>query len=160
MALVWHPPKQKREPVPIATHIKRLDPLGMSLLAPSVICLLLALEWGGSTYAWNNGRIIALFVVFGVLLLAFAAVQIKMPETATIPARIIKQRSMIFTCVYILCVGSSMMILLYYIPIWCKYPTYSSLPTRIHSDNWQFKLLSSLTPFNQAFIHCLLYLVC
>ncbi|GAM36724.1 hypothetical protein TCE0_018f06038 [Talaromyces pinophilus] len=118
MALVWHPAKSKREPAPIATHIKRLDPLGMSLLAPSIVSLLLALQWGGSTYAWNNARTIALFVVFGVLFLGFVAVQIWKPETATIPARIIKQRSIISTAVYILSVYSTMMLLIYYIPIW------------------------------------------
>lgn len=122
MALVWHPAKSKREPASIATHIKRLDPLGMSLLAPSIVCLLLALQWGGSIYAWNNARIIALFVVFGVLFLGFVAVQIWKPETATIPARIIKQRSIISTAVYILSVYSTMMMLIYYIPIWCKFP--------------------------------------
>jgi hypothetical protein len=121
MALVWHPEKPKREPAPIATLIKRLDPLGMSLFAPSVVCLLLALQWGGSTYAWNNARIIALFVVFGVLFLGFVAVQVWKPETATIPVRIVNQRSMISTAVYILSVYSAMMMLIYYIPIWCKY---------------------------------------
>lgn len=122
MALVWHPEKPKRESASTATHIKRLDPLGMSLFAPAVICLLLALQWGGSTYAWNNARIIALFVVFGVLFLGFVAVQIWKPETATIPGRIIKQRSIISTSIYILSVYSTMMMLIYYLPIWCKYP--------------------------------------
>lgn len=122
MALVWHPEKPKHESASTATHIKRLDPLGMSLFAPAVICLLLALQWGGSTYAWDNGRIIALFVVFGVLFLGFVAVQIWKPETATIPGRIIKQRSIFSTSIYILSVYSTMMMLIYYLPIWCKYP--------------------------------------
>lgn len=121
MALVWHPKKPKCESVPIATHIKRLDPLGMSLFAPSVVCLLLALQWSGSTYTWDNARIVALFVVFGVLFLGFVAVQVWKPENATIPPRIIKQRSIISTTVYILSVYSTMMMLVYYIPIWCKF---------------------------------------
>ena len=139
MALVWHPAKSKREPAPIATHIKRLDPLGMSLLAPSIVCLLLALQWGGSAYAWNNARIIALFVVFGALFLGFVAVQIWKPETATIPARIIKQRSIISTAVYVFSVYSTMMLLIYYIPIWCKYPLYLLLQIilTLHSPNRQ-----------------------
>lgn len=139
MALVWHPAKSKREPASIATHIKRLDPLGMSLLGPSIVCLLLALQWGGSTYAWNNARIIALFVIFGVLFLGFVAVQIWKPETATIPARIIKQRSIISTAVYILSVYSTMMLLIYYLPIWCKYSLnlISQTILTIHSPNRQ-----------------------
>jgi hypothetical protein len=35
------------------------------------VSLLLALQWGGSKYAWDNGRIIALFVLFGILITAF-----------------------------------------------------------------------------------------
>lgn len=132
MALVWHPEKPKRESAPIITHIKRLDPLGMSLFAPSIVCLLLALQWGGSIYAWNNARIIALFVVFGVLFLAFVAVQVWKPEAATIPARVINQRSMISTAVYVLSVYSCMMMLIYYIPIWCKSTSYFLWSTQRH----------------------------
>ncbi|KAG9737663.1 MFS general substrate transporter, partial [Aureobasidium melanogenum] len=33
--------------------LAQLDPLGFILIAPSVICLLFAIEWGGSKYSWN-----------------------------------------------------------------------------------------------------------
>jgi hypothetical protein len=55
--------------------------------------LLLALQWGGSTYPWKSGRVIALFVVFGVLTIAFIAVQAWKQEAGTVPPRIIKTRS-------------------------------------------------------------------
>jgi hypothetical protein len=42
---------------------------------PAIISLLLALQWGGSKYEWKNGRIIALFVIFGVFISAFIAIQ-------------------------------------------------------------------------------------
>jgi hypothetical protein len=77
----------------------KLDPIGLALFLPSVICVLLALQvseielnlkqctdqeqWGGTTYAWSNGRIIALFIVFGITLIAFIAVQAKLGEDAT-----------------------------------------------------------------------------
>jgi hypothetical protein len=38
------------------------------------VSLLLALQWGGSKYAWDNGRIIALFV-FRILITAFVGIQ-------------------------------------------------------------------------------------
>lgn len=120
MALVWHPEKVHREPAPITTHIKRLDPLGTFFLVPAIVCLLLAFQWGGSTYAWSSGRIIALFVLFGALIMAFAAVQILMPETATIPARIITRRSILAAALFTFCAAGSMMMMIYYIPIWCK----------------------------------------
>lgn len=80
--------------------------------------MLLALQWGGSTYAWSDGRIIALWVLFGILFLAFVAVQVFMTETATIPAAVIKNRSIIAGMWWTFCLGSAMMLLVYYIPIW------------------------------------------
>ncbi|KAJ5259508.1 major facilitator superfamily domain-containing protein [Penicillium angulare] len=92
MTLVWCPKRGQHDSVPISAHLKRLDPLGMFFFVPSIICLLLALQWGGSTYAWSNGRIIALFVVFAVLITIFGTIQVLKPDTATIPARVITRR--------------------------------------------------------------------
>ena len=121
MAVVWSPQKASHESVPPAMHVKRLDPLGLFLFAPSIVCLLLALEWGGSTYAFSDARIIALFVVFGGLLLAFVAVQILMPSTATLPPRIVAHQSIVCAALFIFFAASSMMMVVYYLPIWCKW---------------------------------------
>jgi MFS family permease len=60
----------------------QLDLLGTLFFMPAVVCLLLALQWGGSKYDWNNGRIIALFVIFGVLIIAFLVIQIWKQDNA------------------------------------------------------------------------------
>ena len=96
----------------------RLDPLGTALFLPGVICLLLALQWGGTTYTWNNARIIALFVLAGILLLSFTGVQIWRKEDATIPPRIIKQRSVAFGAIYTSCLAGAMISMLYALPLW------------------------------------------
>lgn len=119
MFFFWNPPKQQQQaPASVFTHIKRLDPLGTLFFVPSVVCLLLALQWGGSTYAWNNWRIILMFVLFAVLAIAFAAVQIFLPETATVPGRIITQRSVAFGASFSFFLAGSMLMLVYYLPIW------------------------------------------
>ena len=84
---------------------------------PAIISLLLALQWGGSTYAWKDARIIVLFVLFGVLISFFIGIQIWQQDNATIPPRIISQRSMTFGSFYALCVGSSFFIFVYYVSI-------------------------------------------
>jgi MFS family permease len=56
--------------------IMQLDLLGTSALVPGTVCLLLALQWGGSTYAWGEWRIVLLLVLASVLLVAFVLVQI------------------------------------------------------------------------------------
>lgn len=106
----------------VGVHIKHLDPLGMFFFASSIVCLLLAFRWGGSTYAWDSNRIIALFVLFGVLMLAFAAVQILMPDTAKIPARVVSRRSILCTALFTFFAASAMTMIIYYVPIWCKSP--------------------------------------
>ncbi|CAM1511273.1 Fc.00g087860.m01.CDS01 [Cosmosporella sp. VM-42] len=112
------PPKKEHKPAPILEHIKRLDPLGTFFFVPSMCSLILALQWGGSVYAWSNWRIILLFVVFGVAGIAFATVQVKMPETATLPVRIIKQRTMLAGAFIMFFLAGSMMLSIYYIPLW------------------------------------------
>ena len=82
------------------------------------MCLLLALQWGGSTYAWKDGRIIALLVLFGVLAIAFIAIQFWKQETATVPPRIFKQRSIASGFWFSLCLGAAMIALIYYLPVW------------------------------------------
>jgi hypothetical protein len=67
-----------------------------------------------------GGQIVVLLVLFGILIMAFAAVQILMPETATIPARIITRRSILTAALFTFCAAGSMMMMIYYIPIWCK----------------------------------------
>ncbi|CAM1502003.1 Fc.00g039870.m01.CDS01 [Cosmosporella sp. VM-42] len=96
----------------------RMDPIGTTLFLPGIVCFILALQWGGATYPWNDGRVIALFVVAGVLLLSFVGVQIWRQEDATIPPRIIKQRSVGCGVLYAMCVGGGMISMLYTLPIW------------------------------------------
>jgi MFS family permease len=38
-------------------QLEQFDLLGTVLFIPAIVCILLALQWGGSTYAWGNARI-------------------------------------------------------------------------------------------------------
>ncbi|KAF2261430.1 major facilitator superfamily transporter [Lojkania enalia] len=97
----------------------QLDPFGTVLFLPAITCLLLALEWGGIDYAWSDGRMIALMTIFAVLFVAFIVLQgFTRNTTATVPARIIFQRSVIFGSFSQLFVGSTMLTVSLYIPIW------------------------------------------
>ncbi|KAF7290398.1 Major facilitator superfamily transporter [Mycena chlorophos] len=109
---------RSKEALPFWSRVMKLDPIGTILFVPAIICVLLALQWGGSTYAWNNARIIALFVLFCVLIVAFIGVQVWRQEDATVPPGIIKQRSVLFGGIFAFFLGSSFFIIVYYVPIW------------------------------------------
>ena len=98
--------------------IAKFDSIGTIVFLPGTVCLLLALQWGGTTYAWDNGRIIALLVLAGVLIFTFMAVQAWKEESATVPPRIVKQRSVASAFQYSTCVGSSMLTMAYFLPVW------------------------------------------
>lgn len=99
--------------------VKNLDPLGTILFLPAITCLLLALEWGAAEYSWSSPRLVALLVVFAVLFLAFIVWQyFTRHTTATVPARILFQRSVAFGGASQFCVGSTMLTVSIYIPLW------------------------------------------
>ncbi|KAF2256473.1 major facilitator superfamily transporter [Trematosphaeria pertusa] len=99
--------------------IKHLDPVGTVLFLPAITCLLLALEWGAAEYPWSDPRIIALLTAFAVLFMAFIAWQyFTRKTTATVPARILFQRSVAFGGLSQFCVGATMLTVSMYVPLW------------------------------------------
>ncbi|KAF7330046.1 DHA14-like major facilitator [Mycena kentingensis (nom. inval.)] len=99
-------------------RINQFDPFGTLVFIPGIISLLLALQWGGTKYPWSDGRIIALFVVFGVLILAFGIIQIWKQDNATVVPRVFKVRSIWAGAAFSFCLGASFFIIVFYLPIW------------------------------------------
>ncbi|KAK9483559.1 major facilitator superfamily domain-containing protein [Lipomyces starkeyi] len=112
-------PKQSSTgPTSWKERMNQLDIIGTSVFLPAIISLLLALQWGGTRYAWSSARIIALFVIFGVLIIIFLGVQVWKGDYATVPPRIVRQRSMAFSILFALLLGASFFIVIYFIPVW------------------------------------------
>ncbi|OGE48534.1 hypothetical protein PENARI_c028G12193 [Penicillium arizonense] len=100
------------------TLVQHMDPLGILTFLPAIVCLLLALQWGGTTYSWSNGRIIALFVLAGILVIIFLIIQIKRQENAMIPTRIIRMRPIAFSSIFMVLFAGAYFTIVYYLPIW------------------------------------------
>lgn len=98
--------------------IEQFDIVGTVFFIPGVVCLLLALQWGGSTYPWSNGRIIALFVLFGVFMLTFIAIQFWRPKYATVSPVMLRKRSVWAAAAFAFFMGSAFFVTVYYLPIW------------------------------------------
>lgn len=97
------------------SQLKQFDLPGTIFLIPSIICLIFALQWGGSLYAWSSSQIIALFVVSGVTLIVFLGIQVWQKDQATIPLRLMKNRNVWGAAWYGACISSSMFVFTYYV---------------------------------------------
>jgi MFS family permease len=106
-------------------RIRQFDPIGTALMLPGLILLLLALQWGGNEYSWGSTRVIVSLVLGIVLLVIFAITQPLLGENATIPSRIIRQRSIAAGTAVSFGFGSALIIVTFYLPIW--YQTVKSL---------------------------------
>jgi MFS family permease len=108
----------RREKLTLRQQLAKLDPFGTLVFVPSIVCLILALQWGGVKYSWSNARIIALLVVSGLLFLLFVYIQHRMQERATVPPRLLKYRAITAGSSYQFFGGGGMMVISYFLPIW------------------------------------------
>ncbi|KAI8169254.1 Efflux pump aflT [Colletotrichum sp. SAR 10_70] len=115
-AIIW----AKKESRGFKEFMDNFDLVGTLLLIPWVICLLLALQWGGTEYAWSNWSIILCWCIFALCFLLWGFVQYREGDKATVPLRIMSQRTMIASCWTILLLFSLLFIDVYYIPIWLQ----------------------------------------
>ncbi|KKA24690.1 Bcmfs1, multidrug efflux transporter [Rasamsonia emersonii CBS 393.64] len=98
--------------------LRQFDLVGMVLLIAALVCLLLGLQWGGSTYPWSNGRVIALLVVAGVLMIGFILVQVLGKSSKTIPPTLARSRSIWLAISYAMCMTGGVYVAILYVPIW------------------------------------------
>ncbi|KAH8812502.1 putative MFS toxin efflux pump [Xylogone sp. PMI_703] len=129
---------------PYLERLKELDLIGASILIPGIICLLLAVQWGGNTYAWNNSRIIGLFVGAGLFIILFIYSQIRLGEKATLPPRILKQRTVGAVSAFVFFFGAGIFSLMYYLPLYLQSVKGSS-PTKSGIQILPLMLSSVLT---------------
>ncbi|TVY38454.1 Efflux pump [Lachnellula subtilissima] len=111
-------PNRGGPPLSIYQKCAGLDPLGIICFLPGIVCLLLALQLGGSTYPWNDGRIITALTVFALLILVFVVVQIAKKDIALMPPRIITHRTIAAGPWFAFWLGASILMLTFYLPIW------------------------------------------
>lgn len=96
-------------------QIASLDLVATILLAGTVSCLVLPLQWGGSTYKWSDARIVTLLVLFGVLLITLVVHQVWRGEAAMIPRRVSGKREMVGAPLYAFFIGGTANVLEYYV---------------------------------------------
>ncbi|PQE12463.1 major facilitator superfamily transporter protein [Rutstroemia sp. NJR-2017a BBW] len=108
--LVFFFQDSKNQTIPKGSFVlklKQLNFLHLFVFSISIVCLLLALEWGGATYSWSSGRIIGLLVVFGVTFTAFVALETLRRDNAVIPPSILSNKTMRLCVLYAFCASAA-----------------------------------------------------
>ncbi|KAK7943393.1 DHA14-like major facilitator [Apiospora aurea] len=120
--LLYHPSprtasRDKDQLLSVADWARMLDPIGLSLFTGAIICLFFALHVSGFS-GWSAPAPIALLVVFGMLLLAFAGVQVWLGERGTLPPRIARMKRVVSASMYCFMLDSVYYVVAYFLPIW------------------------------------------
>ncbi|KAF7180996.1 hypothetical protein CNMCM7691_000125 [Aspergillus felis] len=108
------------KPVPASwvEILRQLDLPGFILLLCSLICFILALQWGGQTKPWSDGSVIATLVVWVVLTAAFFVVEWIQVEYAMVPLALLRPRLVWTNALYGWIANLANFQVLFYLPIY------------------------------------------
>ena len=109
----------------VVKRLRGFDFLGTLLIIGAVLGLILALNFGGSFYAWDSGQIIALFVVAGVCTILFLFQQDNTFRTDTsnriFPIHFLKNKDAILLFILAAACDGACFIPTYYIPLYFQF---------------------------------------
>jgi MFS family permease len=114
--LTVHPPKPDCS-TPWRSFLPTLDLLGLATFTPATACLLIALQWGGTTYPWDDVRVIILFVFSGVLAVIFLVIESWLGDSAMLPRRVFSKRNVWCAVWFCFCSNGASVVLTYYLPM-------------------------------------------
>lgn len=108
----------KAEKLQVSGFLAKLDLLGTGLFIPFMVSLLLALQWGGTTYPWSNWRVILCLCLSGILLPVWLLLQYSQGDKGTLPLRIACQRSVSGGTLFMFGINGAVFVFEYYVSIW------------------------------------------
>jgi len=89
------PQVQRRDPARKANlgeKILQMDLPGTFIILAGIVCLLLSLQWGGTSKAWNSADVIGTLVGFGLLTITFIVVEYFQGDRAMLVPHVLKKR--------------------------------------------------------------------
>jgi predicted MFS family arabinose efflux permease len=105
--------------------IQGLDWLGSVLNAGLYISFVVVFSFGGTTWAWDDSRIVALLVIFGVVLVSFCLTQyysvLTSGEARIFPCEFLRSRSLVLLYICMACGGAGLFVAFYYIPLYFQF---------------------------------------
>ena len=112
------PSSAKPKSATLREKLLQMDPVGVLLVMGAVISYILALHYGGQTYAWNSSQVVGLLVGFVVLTAAFAAWEWCQESRAMVPFRLAKDRVYLVCSVFAFFFSGAYFLIIYYLPIY------------------------------------------
>ncbi|KAI2628553.1 putative MFS drug efflux transporter [Hypoxylon sp. NC1633] len=111
--------------VPLRARLGQLDYVGAVLSSAAFLCIMLAMNFGGVLWAWNDGRSIALFVLTGVLLTIFTLQQVFTIFTSmdhrVFPMHFWRDKSQIILFFTMMFAAFGTFISIYYLPLYFQF---------------------------------------
>ncbi|GAA5985219.1 hypothetical protein JCM10908_002573 [Rhodotorula pacifica] len=86
------------------------------IFVAAVTSLILALTWGGSTYAWSSGRVLAPLILGIVGIVAFIFIERSFVKYPTVPFDILRSRTSLLGYATTFLHSAVMMLIVYYLP--------------------------------------------
>ncbi|KAJ3269556.1 hypothetical protein HDV01_001318, partial [Terramyces sp. JEL0728] len=111
MYLTFPPPEGS-----IREKLYKIDYIGTFFIVASTVLILIPLELGGSTWAWNEPKTIICFVVGSILAIVFVYVEFKIAKEPIIPPRLFNDRSVSLALLAAFLVGCAFIPLFFYVP--------------------------------------------
>ena len=120
--LVFKTPKQSMSEevrrTTLSQKMLHMDLIGASTIIAAVVCLLLALQWGGITKPWNSPAVIGTLVGFGLITIVFIVIEVYQGEHALMVPHILKTRLIYVGSAFNFFLGGAFFTLLYYLPVY------------------------------------------
>ncbi|KAG0169587.1 hypothetical protein DFQ30_003502 [Apophysomyces sp. BC1015] len=102
----------------ISDKLANMDGVGILTWSTGVVCLVLALSWGGTTYAWSSSVVIALLCVSVVLFGFFGLWERTWASDPIVPRQIFANRSTILILLSAFLYGGCFQSLMTYLPLY------------------------------------------
>ncbi|KAL5480187.1 hypothetical protein ACEPAI_1457 [Sanghuangporus weigelae] len=116
--LLFTTPHREDSNLPFRRKLQKMDIPGAIFFISAIICLLLALQQGGTTYPWGDSRIWGLFLGFGLIIIVFIVIQYIRGNEATLPRRVVMQRSVLAGSLYTILFSMAFFTHIFFLPFY------------------------------------------
>ncbi|KAH9940252.1 efflux pump antibiotic resistance protein [Amylocystis lapponica] len=115
VAIVWLLPLKKVEGS-TRQKLKKIDYLGVAIIVTSIVLVLLSLNWGGTTFAWDSVQILCTLLIGVTLMAVFILVEGRLAQLPIVPLHIFRSRTVVGLYFCTFATGIVYMVQLYYLP--------------------------------------------